>query len=155
MSEIIQPTHKETAINLTELMMIFAVKFVKRFERHVKNKLSPLQFHTLFFLGFEGSQTMTQLCSAIGVSKQQMTPLVDKLIEMDLVTRTHNIKDRRKVTISVSKQGCAFIETVKSEGASIIELLLNNLPVEDVEVIKRASFDLSEILRKLPDYDEA
>lgn len=144
----------EIAGNFSELMMILAVKFFKRLERQARHTMSPLQLNTLFTLGFEGPQTMSQLCGCIGVFKQQMTPLVDKLVEMDLVTRSQDPDDRRTVIISISNKGHEFMESTKADCANSIQMLMKDFPDEDIQTVNRASLDLIEVFKKLPDYDE-
>ncbi len=144
------PKLKETALLLAEMMPIFAVKFIKSTERKMRDILSPLQMHTLFTLSCDGKHSMSDLARLIFVSKQQLTPIIDKLIEMDLVVREHDQVDRRNVTIVLSEKGYAFIDEKREEMGQLIGDMLATLPPEDIEVLNRSALGISSVLSKLP-----
>lgn len=140
----------ETAFMLADLMPMFAVKFIKHAERKCKNIFSPLQMHALFALSCEEKLSMSELARMIVVSKQQLTPIIDKLIEVDLVKREHDQVDRRNVTIRLSENGKAFIEEKRCEMSDMIRDLLSCLPENDLEALNRSAREISTVLHKLP-----
>lgn len=155
MSESISTKKEKISYDLAELLMIFATRFAKPFERHSKCEYSPLQVHILYYLGFLGPHTMTQLRESLKISKQQMTPLVDKLISADLVERRHDEKDRRVITLCLSENGHAFLKAVKLEGMQILIQMMQDLPDCRLEQLGRATSDLLEVLELLPEYKES
>lgn len=140
----------DTALMLANLMPVFAVKFIKYAERKMKDLFSPLQMHTLFTLSCEGQLSMSELAKQIIVSKQQLTPIVDKLIDMELVIREHDQKDRRNVTIRLSEKGRAFIDDRRQDLALMISELIQPLPDDDIDALSRSAREITTVLNKLP-----
>lgn len=140
----------QTSLMLANLMPIFAVKFIKYAERKLKDQFSPLQMHTLFTLSCEGQLSMSELAKQILVSKQQLTPIIDKLIDLELAIREHDLKDRRNVTIRLSEKGHAFIDDRRHDLAVMISELIQPLPDSDIDALNRSAQEITSVLNKLP-----
>lgn len=141
---------RETALLVADLMPIFAVKFIKNAERKMKDEFSPLQLHTLFALSCEGKLAMSELARLVIVSKQQLTPIVDKLTDLELVVREHDQADRRNVTIRLSDKGRTLLDEKRIEMSRMIGELLGSLPEEDIDVLNRSAREIANVLHKLP-----
>lgn len=150
MKEKSMPELRETALLLADMMPIIAVKFIKHAERMMRELFSPLQMHALFTLSCEGKLSMSDLARRIVVSKQQLTPIVDKLIAMELVIREHDQVDRRNVTIRLSEKGQEFIKDRRTEMSEIFAETLTHLSAEDVDILSRSSAEITTVLNKLP-----
>src|SRR5665648_396476 len=83
------------AMELSELLPLLQQKLIKPFE---------------------------QLSKELLTSKQQMTPIVDKLIKQKFVARKYNKVDRRVINISLSLSGKRYIEILKM---GIFDMLRN------------------------------
>ena len=72
------------------------------------------------------------------ISKPQMTHLIDKLIEMDMVERQPNLGDRRVINIALTVKGRIMVEEcetlIKNKGRSRLAHL-NTKELEELSVI--------------------
>ena len=62
------------------------------------------------FLKMEGSSKMSNLGKMLYMSKPNITVLVEKLVEFDMVKRTLDKDDRRVIYIELTDIGCNFLE---------------------------------------------
>lgn len=138
---------------LSDLIILFAVKFSKRFERHFDFELSPLQMHLLFYLHISGPQPISELCLCNKISKQQLTPILHKLIDENYIVKEANPKDRRSSLINLTDEGKKFIEQIVEESSNIIEKLVKQLSEEDYTAIGYHANALMRLMEKLPDAD--
>lgn len=107
----------------------------------IDNDLSMLQLLALSMLA-EGKLAMTDISKELNVKLPTATSLIDRLFIAGFVERVDDIKDRRKVLISLTKKGKKTLEATAKLKVEKIVLLLNELPDQDVD-------SLLSILRKL------
>ena len=138
---------------LSDLIMLFAVKFSKRFERHFDFELSPLQMHLLLYTHISGPQSISELCLCNKISKQQLTPILHKLIDENYIVKETNPKDRRSYLINLTTEGKEYVETLIKESSSITEKLVKQLSEEDYNAIGYHAQALMCLMEKLPDAD--
>jgi DNA-binding MarR family transcriptional regulator len=138
------------AMELSKLLPVLQQKLIKPFEQFAKSKISPLQFHVMFMLEEKGDLSMSQLSHELSTSKQQMTPIIDKLIECGFVEREHDKVDRRVVKINLSSPGRQFLEKQKVEVFDMLKKKIMNLADEDLSVLNKAFLEISRVVDKLP-----
>jgi DNA-binding MarR family transcriptional regulator len=78
------------------------------------------------------------------IAKAQMTHLIDKLVDLNIVERKMDIADRRTINITLTGQGRAFLEEHKNRLVSTTMETMSRLTDEELE-------DLANTLRKLRD----
>ena len=79
----------------------------------------------------------------------QSRQVIDSLIDMGLVERTRNRRDRRKVNLSLTQKGSRLvIEQLKGAHDHLLKKL-EALPKAEIARFKRAVTDLYEITQKL------
>ena len=84
------------------------------------------QLSTLTALNDNGQLNMTNLAKEVGVSNQQLTKIVDVLVQRDLVQRGYNPNNRRVVLVQLTEKGTDYvekmtdtiIESIKSRGVN-------------------------------------
>jgi DNA-binding MarR family transcriptional regulator len=140
----------KTAMELAELLPLLQKKLIKPFEQLSKSKLSPMKFYVLFILEDKGNLSMTELSNELSISKQQMTPVVDKLIESGFIVRRHNEIDRRIITISLTSSGKKFIEELKMGIFDMLKNKLYGLNADDLNYLYKAFNEIRMIVNKLP-----
>lgn len=138
---------------LSDLIMIIAVKFAKRFERHFDFELSPLQTQLLFHIHLSGPQPISELSLCNKISKQQLTPILHRLIEENYIVKSPNPNDRRSHLVNLTDEGSAFIETVIKESTNIIEKSIQQLSPEDYAALGYHTSALLALMEKIPDAD--
>ena len=108
---LLQP--QNTAEELLLLMLQFQRKLIRPSEHLHRDSLSPIQFQALGTLSQFGPQSMSELAAVLMISKQQLTPVVDKLDRMGLVIRTGDALDRRVIRLGLSPGGYDFLNNIK------------------------------------------
>lgn len=105
--------------------------------------LSPVQIHTLFFL--ENKKIpVGDIARYFTIAIPTVTALLDKLVEMKLVSRKQSKEDRRMVYVSLTKPGDNLLKKAKIQRAKKINEILSKLSQEDKE-------QLLSILKKVTD----
>jgi MarR family transcriptional regulator, organic hydroperoxide resistance regulator len=140
----------KSAMELSELLPLLQQKLIKPFEQLSKSKLSPMQFHVLFILEEQGDLSMTELSKKLLTSKQQMTPIIDKLIIHGFVERKHNELDRRIIKISLSSSGKRYIEKMKIDIFDMLKNKFQSLNDDDLSNLYKAFVEIKSIINKLP-----
>jgi len=67
-------------------------------------------FEIMQVLKEEGTLHVVEIGEKLQIAKAQMTHLIDKLVEFNLVERNADAADRRTINISLTDRGRAFME---------------------------------------------
>ena len=90
---------------------------------------------------------MSELAAEMKISKQQLTPLIDKLIESNMVIRRNDEQDRRIILIEITEIGKHSFEELKVMIKSAIREKLAVLPEDDLQELHNMLIRLQEILK--------
>ncbi len=91
---------------------------------------------------------MTQFAEVMGITKQQLTKLVNDLEEQDYVRRLHSATNRRQVYIEITDTGMAHLEKMLGEIIHEIIRSLDGFDAEDRRRIIESSQTLSDVFRR-------
>lgn len=138
------------AEGLLALMLMVQQKLIRPSEQMTRDSLSPTQFQALGTLAMQGSQTMSELAQLMAISKQQLTPVVDRLERDGLVLRAGDAADRRVVRLEVSPAGVEFLGKMKVQFEAVVTRQISPLPPEDQAALLEALNRITVILSKLP-----
>ena len=97
--------------------------------------LSILQIHTLVFLKENSGANMSDIASFLQIELPSATSLMSKLVDLDLVQRLLDKKDRRVIRIELTENGAKLLsQTVKIRSSRIKQLLsyLSNKQKQDL-----------------------
>jgi len=115
----------------------------------LKEEIPPYHFQVLQILLEQGTSTVSEIANILCVSRPNMTPLIDKLINDGLVCRSSDVKDRRIINISITEEGRKVglenVELFKNKLRSKIALL----PQEDIECFLKSLENVKNIINKL------
>ena len=116
----------------------------KVFARHIGEpyKLSPVEFTILMLVAHNRDATQKQLSQALAVSAPNVTALIDRMNERDLLRRVRSETDRRSQHVRLTRKGAALMREVREVSLTMERDLLRHL--SDAE---RAM--LIELLQKL------
>ena len=91
---------------------------------------------------------MTQFANEMGITKQQLTKLVNDLEEKQYVVRSHNRENRRQVYIEITECGIQHLE--KMLGGIVHEILgsLSEFSEDDKRRIAECSETMSAFLHR-------
>lgn len=106
--------------------------------------ITPLHFEIIRVLEEAGTLHIAEIGQRLQVARAQMTQLIDKLVDLNLVERKTDIADRRTISITLTNRGKAFLDKHKANLTSAVQETLSCLADKELE-------DLSDSLRKLRD----
>lgn len=115
-------------------------------EQITRSRLSPGQFHTLSTLGRKGGLPMSELAAELKISKQQLTPMIAKMIDNRLVVRKTDAHDRRIVLIEISAAGRSTIETLMAEIKRNFTEKMRQIPEIELEELEQMITRMQVIL---------
>ena len=103
------------------------------------------QFHVLRYVR-RGPNSMSELATAKNISRPAISQAVDVLVKKGLLTRVQNTKDRRYVTLALSNEGNALLDTVFKETRAWMKGHVSKLTNEELESIAKAMQAFKKIL---------
>jgi len=119
-------------------------KLIKTAFANIDVDITPLHFEIMALLKEAGTLHVAEIGERLQIARAQMTHLIDKLVDLDIVERKMDIADRRTINITLTGQGKVFLEEYKDRLTSAIIETMSRLTDEELE-------DLSNTLRKLRD----
>jgi DNA-binding MarR family transcriptional regulator len=108
-----------------------------------------LKYPVLGILKNRGQMPMSEIGSILGVSKPNMTVIIDKIIEEKEVKRIYNDKDRRIIRIDITKKGEAALAKAKELMKDELKKRLSILEDKELEQLSLSLKNIKEILSKI------
>jgi DNA-binding MarR family transcriptional regulator len=114
--------------------------------------LTLSQLRILMLLSHKGNVSAGELARLLGVGLATLSGMVDRLVVLDLVTRTEDLRDRRVRRIGLSRSGAELISSIVTAGAEKQRRLLSRLSAQELitvadamdTLIRAASEDTAE-----------
>ncbi|WP_411681414.1 MarR family winged helix-turn-helix transcriptional regulator [Clostridium thailandense] len=136
------------AENLITFLPVMIKKIIKFDTAPIK--MPPLnQLMVLGLLQEEGSSSISELCKKLTISRPQMTIVIDKLVDLDLVYRVHNEGDRRTININVTEKGKKYCLEISEMIKENLKSKLMNLSQDDLSILLRSIDVAKNIFKKL------
>jgi MarR family 2-MHQ and catechol resistance regulon transcriptional repressor len=139
--------------SIADNILLFFPLFYRKLLRNanVKYRLNPgnMELRSLFILAEEGTMHSSELGYKLGVSKPNVTPLVDKLIKKGYVSRLPDEQDRRVINISITEKGKRFIAARKRILADKIKLNLSALKMEEMDALYSSLETFRDIISRV------
>lgn len=140
------PLNTEEVGSLASIIMVMQRKFMGMLMGELsRDRLSFPQFFLLGHLGSHGPTGMTSIAELMGHSTPAATGLVQRLEKLGYVKRTHEINDRRKVTVTVTPKGIRLVEGVRQE-------MIGNLSRVQERLSPQEQHAWLDIYKKIHDY---
>lgn len=130
-----------------ELIPLLDHEFVKPVDIKFRSTISQTQVNILAALR-KHDMTMKELSESMTISKQQMTILVDKLVNKKYTIRKTSAEDRRIIIIAITPAGLELLEKLRSFTLSILKEKMNTMSHDDQEAIAQAASQLHRVLTK-------
>jgi DNA-binding MarR family transcriptional regulator len=103
----------------------------------------------LFRLAHKGQCSVSDISHHMEVSAPAASQLLDKLVEAGYVSRAENNDDRRIRNIEITPQGLALVQDIKKEHQRKLTTLMEAVPPQDREPLRKSLATLNEILRSM------
>lgn len=111
--------------------------------------MPPSHAKVIFCLSHTGPLSLSHLASTIGVSKPNMTPIIDKLIQDGFINRYEDPKDRRILRVELTKKATNLLECQTQEFKDMLSKKLSTLSIEDLSCLEVSLKEVTTILSKL------
>ncbi len=141
-------------LELARTFLNFMVDYYALMRRHLietnQFRFNSHGFSMLYTLQkYKGQQvTMTRFAESMGITKQQLTKLVNDLEDQGYVRRTHNELNRRQVYIEITEEGQVHLEKMLGEIIHEIVRSLEGFDKNDRRRIVESASTLSDIFRR-------
>lgn len=124
-------------------------KLLKTALANIDLDITPLHFEIMKLLHEAGTLHPAEIGERLLVARAQITHLIDKLVDLDIVERQTNIADRRMTNILLTMEGETFFEEHDSNIKNAIKETLSYLTDEELEGLSDSLRKLRDILAKL------
>ena len=107
------------------------------------------QFKTLMTLRHLGPCTLKDLASALGISPASASEMVERLVELKLIDRQQDPRDRRKIQIGLTRMAVKGVSRQESMIHKRVQQLMHRMGSETTQKWIEISECLSEIFDRL------
>lgn len=140
--------NEKAAESLLRFLPFMHEKFLNPMERLAFHRMSKLQFFALMMLFRKGPLTMSELSAAMQISKQQLTPLIDRMLVEKLGERLADVHDRRVVRIEITQAGRDLMTEMMKQNLDSLALQLSVLPENELIELDTMMIRVRELLEK-------
>lgn len=102
----------------------------------------------LFYLIHNSPTSISKMAKDLSISKPNMTPVLDKLVNDGLVNRYYDPNDRRVIRIETTPKACEFLKSCETHVKSIATEKLLTLNEEDLNDLSNSLETIISIIRK-------
>jgi DNA-binding MarR family transcriptional regulator len=105
-------------------------------------------FEILILLEEKGTLHVCEIGEKLQIAKAQMTKLIDKLVEMNMVERTTGITDRRTYNVILTAHARTILKEHKNSLKNTIQGTMSRLTDEELESLSYSLRNLQTMLLK-------
>lgn len=137
---------------LTILPLIFRRirrKLIKTTLADIDVNITPHHFEIMKLLEEKGTLHVAEIGERLQIAKAQMTKLIDKLADLNIVERKTDTADRRTINITLTGQGRTVLEEHKNSIMSAIRETISRLTDKELEDLSTSLRTLQDIFSKL------
>ncbi|WP_270647599.1 MarR family winged helix-turn-helix transcriptional regulator [Paeniclostridium hominis] len=128
---------------------IHASLYLESLKEYASNiDVNRTQLRALVFIKNNGEITMTDLCEKLNVEKGSLTTMVDDLTKKGYLTRTRDLRDRRKYILNLTNEGDVIAKDFLEELGKKLESRFLELSEEDRDKFMQSIKNLEDILIK-------
>ncbi|MDO5518344.1 MAG: MarR family transcriptional regulator [Clostridium sp.] len=111
--------------------------------------LPPSHVKVILYLTKHKSPSISEIAKSLNISKSNMTPIIDKLIEEDLVNRYPDPNDRRVLRVGLTSKATNFFNHIRESAKNVISEKISTLSENDLNKLGNCLTDISDIFNKL------
>lgn len=140
--------------NLFDIMVILHKKVFNPLVISKAINLTPAQFSVLFYLMRKDNSSVTDAAKYLKISKPNMTPILDSLINIGYISRQRDLKDRRVIRLNLTDSGRDFYDDMKKANLHIVEEIFSEYTDEELKHLLVSSTELTNSLRQIAEFLE-
>ena len=134
---------------LFDFFVLWDEKINRRMEENFKGRFSVLQFRLLADIHSHGSMTMSELGVSQGIQKQQMTKVINQLVEGGYAVRVPDASDRRVVRVELTERARGFLQEYMSQSIAHIRGLFAGISDAEFSRFMDSLESINGILQEL------
>ena len=126
----------KTVSELANLIFAYYPKLRKMYRNLVSIKDIPLsmtQLTCLYIINQNDSLSMSELAADLNMSNQQLTKVVDALVEFEMVERVCDETNRRKFYANIVPKGRDLLQSMKEEVDKKLGYVLSKRSDDEIE----------------------
>ncbi len=124
-------------------------KLVRTAFAQIEEDITLPHLEIMHILKEEGTKHIAEIGERLQIPKPQMTHLIDRLEDLEIVTRQADTTDRRIINIMLTDKGRRIIEELDQVIKESIEAKLSILTEEELQELSVSLKRLGDILSKL------
>lgn len=133
------------------LLPMWQFRLAKPFKSLLHDGISPNMYNCMSVLKSKGSpMSMGELSTEMHMTKQQMTKLVNRLIELDMVQRIGDEADRRIVRISLTEKANDYLGRFSALQTNYYSRLFSAMDEADRDELGNALTTLCRVFEDMP-----
>jgi DNA-binding MarR family transcriptional regulator len=106
-------------------------------------------FEIMTVLKEKGTLHVAEIGEKLQIAKAQMTHLIDKLAELEMVDRNIDTTDRRTINITLTQKGSAFMKTHEKNVINAVREYISILENDELAALSLSLRTLRDTLLKL------
>ena len=111
--------------------------------------IPPSHVRVIFYLVESNSSPISQIADNLGISKSNMTPIIDNLISYGLVNRYPDSRDRRILRVELTDKACKLLDSFRIAICNSFVEKISPLSDDEVVMLNDSISNLITILKKL------
>ena len=125
-------------------------KLIKTVVTSFKEDIAPPHFQIMKLLEEAGTLHVAEIGERLQIARPQMTHLIDRLVELDIVERETNEEDRRMLNIRLKDKGKSIIKARDKQVINATREALSGLTDDELKQLSMSLNNIKEIFSKLP-----
>jgi len=111
--------------------------------------IPPSHFKTIMYLKHKGSSSISETGKHLAISKPNMTPIIDKLIDENMINRYNDPNDRRIIRIELTDKAHKFLKNQEEIIKSNLAKKISSLDEKDLESLNDNIKNITQIILKV------
>jgi DNA-binding MarR family transcriptional regulator len=124
-------------------------KITKTTAGYIDNIITSIHGEIIRLLDEEGPLSIGEIGDMLMIAKAQMTQLIDKLVELNIVERRAVKGDRRKIQIALTDTGKEFLLQHKKKVDELIMDTISHLDDKDLKSLSESLKVVRDVLSRL------
>lgn len=108
--------------------------------------VTTAQCHALLELEGLGCVNLTSLADLLGLDKSTLSRTIDGLVQLSLVSRSDDPKNRRQQIICLSDRGKSRVESIHAQCDAAYTEMLNKLPVSSRKALLKLMPEFVQVI---------
>ncbi|WP_129598705.1 MarR family winged helix-turn-helix transcriptional regulator [Anaerophilus nitritogenes] len=135
--------------DLYDLFLSLHTKIIDPNEMMKNFTIPPSHVKVILYLRHNGTSSISQIAKSLIISKPNMTPIIDRLIDKNIVKRSYDPNDRRIINIELTDKGHQFIKNKEKKIKNSLQKKISSLQEEDLEILNNHITSMTNIILKI------